>query len=424
VKQLLCLLCLLCFPLVVWAQFSSCGTDCLEADTCSQANVAATVTAADAGDTVQIPAGSCTWSDPVVVTKALNIIGAGQGVTIITQNGQSDGTWDLDQASGTLSLGEMTINGTIGGFNGSIQSIKQDNTRVHHMTFDFSTDRHAIRVNGNRSNVLIDNCIFTGSTRGVNIFASSAYWTTAAEYDPGTSKGVYIEESTFNRSGVEVVDLNAGGAYVFRHNDVPNGGNVIIHGADSGDRSGGYAEIYNNTFDNPGATRDFPMNFRGGSQIIYNNTITGPFNQPIKTQNYRSCYTENTGLSFHANNQNDCEHDSVNVLDGDESPEDNGWPCKDQIGRGPNQSSKPSYEWDNTHNGGNANFNVNNLGGCSNPSTNDHIQSGRDYFTDTEMPGYTAYTYPHPLQGEPPEDPPAPSSPMLEGVQLQGGRLP
>ena len=77
--------------------------------------------------------------------------------------------------------------------------------------------------------------------------------------------------------------------------------------------------------------------------------------------------------------------------------DNNGWPCKDQAGRGPNQSSQPMYEWDNTHNGANGNYSINNFSGCSNPSVFDHVQDGRDYFTDTHMPGYSAYTYPHPL---------------------------
>ena len=47
--------------------------------------------------------------------------------------------------------------------------------------------------------------------------------------------------------------------------------------------------------------------------------------------------------------------------------------------------------------GSNIDIVVSNPWGCSNPSVADHIQEGRDFFNDTQKPGYTPYTYPHPL---------------------------
>jgi len=75
----------------------------------------------------------------------------------------------------------------------------------------------------------------------------------------------------------------------------------------------------------------------------------------------------------------------------------NGWPCYDQAGLGPNQTLEPVYEWNNTINGANAGFTVNS-GGCSvsNYQTA-YFRPGRDYYADTQKPGYVPYTYPHPL---------------------------
>jgi hypothetical protein len=57
----------------------------------------------------------------------------------------------------------------------------------------------------------------------------------------------------------------------------------------------------------------------------------------------------------------------------------------------PNQSSEPCYSWDNTNpdDGSSFGFTVG-AGGIT-------ILAGRDYFNNTPMPGYTPYTYPHPL---------------------------
>jgi hypothetical protein len=52
------------------------------------------------------------------------------------------------------------------------------------------------------------------------------------------------------------------------------------------------------------------------------------------------------------------------------------------------QITEPFYEWNNTHDGG---VNVNFIAADKNIRQNEH------FFNDTAMPGYTPYTYPHPL---------------------------
>jgi hypothetical protein len=55
---------------------------------------------------------------------------------------------------------------------------------------------------------------------------------------------------------------------------------------------------------------------------------------------------------------------------------------------------------------------------CSGAGPPQHIQltEGVDYF-NTAMPGYTAYTYPHPLRGEGTTT----VAPTLSGITLSGG---
>ena len=65
----------------------------------------------------------------------------------------------------------------------------------------------------------------------------------------------------------------------------------------------------------------------------------------------------------------------------------------------PNQQLEPSYSWNNiyTPDGRHVNFTTG-AGGTT-------ILPGKDYFNDTPMPGYTPYTYPHPLtKGLPPPE--------------------
>lgn len=76
----------------------------------------------------------------------------------------------------------------------------------------------------------------------------------------------------------------------------------------------------------------------------------------------------------------------------------------------PNQKLEPSYSWNNIYNGQDGtsrHFNFTVGGGGSGGIGGAHAQivQGRDYFNDTPMPGYTPYTYPHPLtRGLPPPE--------------------
>ena len=67
------------------------------------------------------------------------------------------------------------------------------------------------------------------------------------------------------------------------------------------------------------------------------------------------------------------------------------------------QALEPAYMWNDVYNPGNVpvTMHTNSLTGVSTILT-----EGRDYFNNTPMPGYTPYTYPHPLvSGEGPEAP-------------------
>lgn len=380
------------------------------------------------GDTIHLKAGSATWSNTLAITIGCKIIGAGIASTIITDNttDSNEHMIEIPSLTGSLEISNITISGTPGAndYKGHIYSTATGQSiRIHDITFSTTNDKKSIQIDGTVSNVLIDNCTFGTGSRGITVYGNTAVWTSAAAYAPGTNAGVYVEDCTFNRSaGGPITACYMGGRLVFRHNIVNAGNGIDIHGAGSSQRSGLYIEIYDNTF-NATANKSHCINMRGGSAIIFNNTFSTYFSIPMRLINYRTEYGCTPGpTAMHGDNTNRCENGTSNPFDGDDSPPDNGWPCKDQIGRGPDQGSYPSYEWNNQFSdSSNATFAVSSGWSCATaPNQSDHIQPSRDYYT-AQHPTYVAYTYEHPLQGAGDSTPPvlsnlAPSAPLPAGT--------
>ena len=98
----------------------------------------------------------------------------------------------------------------------------------------------------------------------------------------------------------------------------------------------------------------------------------------------------------------------------------NGYPCLDQIGRATDASSteiqpqkaEPVYGWGNTYNGSTCNLQPRFFTPCASggASNADQMLEGRDYYNYTK-PGYTPYTYPHPLTLEGLVDTSSPTAP-------------
>src|SRR2546428_159765 len=58
----------------------------INAASCSQANVNSAITSAVDGDTVTIPAGTCSWTTTLTITKGITLLGAGAGSTVLQDN--------------------------------------------------------------------------------------------------------------------------------------------------------------------------------------------------------------------------------------------------------------------------------------------------------------------------------------------------
>jgi hypothetical protein len=215
----------------------------------------------------------------------------------------------------------------------------------------------------------------------------------------GTVEAVYVEDNnyTFTVFG-NVQDCQYSGRYVFRYNTVSD---VYIEAHSvypEFTRACRKWEIYGNTFRAVSSETFFTAFLRGGTGVVYNNTWrvdgAGTWGTTyISLDNHRSGVTggPNWGLC-----------DGTHAIDG--NADSSGWPCRDQIGRGsdmsimtatnlnPAQTSEPAYFWGNTCNGATCGVIVVN-------GSSAHIKPNRDYFANVgPKPGYTPFTYPHPLQ--------------------------
>lgn len=375
---------------------------------CDRDSVQKAVNESSDGDVVMLGAGTCSWNSPVKIEgKGITIRGAGIDITNIVD--LTDDNWGNSP---------FWIEGEVG-----------HPFRISGFTFKSGSDANGIiYIRGNAKNWRVDNCKFY-ENRGRSIaihgftyglidgcqFIQSAdathqsiliYGDNENSWDQkislGSSNAVFVEDCVFkykyNNDGA--VDAGNGGNYVFRYNIVEN--TLVGH---HGLCSTGYNcrstytyEIYNNQFKSQ-INNYRAMYFRGGTGVVYNNSIEG-YSNGIMVSNYRSCMGE--GIPYDL-----CGKFELDRCDGDSEYDGNidstGYPCLDQIGRAADadgdgiQDPAPLYEWNNTINGADLDIIVANPSECSNPSMFDHIKSNRDYYNDTVPDGYTAFEYPHPI---------------------------
>ncbi len=390
------------------------------------ADVSSCISAMSSGETIRLKAGTVDWSaGGVTVNKSINIIGAGAGCPVSCDNATtiSVGT----AITFTVSVGSFRISGiTFDGAAHAYGSIyinaggtnSATDWRIDHCHFKDTTGR-GISVGTYASEAgygkdfpgLIDNNRFSATNRfkAVQLYGGSL--TDHGEWDIALALGgqefVFIEDNYFVHTamsdGVSSVDSDTGGSYVLRHNTIVNG-DFSAHGAeecaDMGTvicswRSTKAWEIYDNTFFY-GTAHSFVLNLRGGTGVIYNNTITGIEGtfKPIRYL-YERGDIERTCLDDGA-----CQGSSV--YDGNQTDK-YGYLCYHQIGTSGSTgiTSNPVYQWSNTYSGSTDDAAMSQITYEVNCNYQ-HVQFGRDVILNgsTPKPGYAPYTYPHPLRNE------------------------
>jgi len=352
----------------------------INSDTCSLSDVQAALDASISGDTIVVPPGNCTWNGVLSVSnsKKIWLLGAGMDSTIITGDPTDRTLFKLNRSGSRLS-----------GFGVLYGRVEADgyNFRVDHCRITLSTWSNGISVMSRNINPaviatgLIDNCDFHNMrilVNGTNYMltengAQHGLW--ASPLNLGSAEAVYIENNTFT-GGINAVDGNYGGRYVFRHNTL-NDVYIESHSVQATNRAIRKWEVYNNTINQAGKAMWVPGFIRGGTGVIFNNTITGTWSLPkFAFDNVRSCDAKGEGGLC----------DGASLWDGN-TPGEAGYPCRDQIGRStdqslwtevalyPPQELAPVYVWNNKHGVNEVDVHRHN---CAESQA--HIQANRDYY--------------------------------------------
>jgi hypothetical protein len=196
---------------------------------------------------------------------------------------------------------------------------------------------------------LIDHNYFKSLNGGVNphgdepgeVVRGSQSW--EHSMTPGDEKATYVEDNHFDYDQAYngAYDAYDGARLVFRYNTVKNT-NMGGHGFDSAMRATLRQEIYRNTMSNianPNGTIPVWFQTRGGHHYVWENNISSAGNSYSAHMVLTSYRSDPQGTAY-VGDKGICGSD--NYRDGN-TPGQKGYPCRDQVGRGP--STDPANDW-------------------------------------------------------------------------------
>lgn len=343
----------------------------INAATCSYNAVAAAVSLAGPGAVVNIPPGHCSWgTGQLVVPAGVHLQGAGRDRTFIYRKGAVPNTVSLikfDCSNG----GKAAFSGIslIGNGTGSIQDkglglvngcadFRVWESRFSGFAFSGVYVGDAPKQRGVIfNNEFIDN--FGVELRnlgyGIVVYGGAAW----PQLELGSQNAVFVEDNYFSGNRHSIASNN-GSVYVFRHNEVigkdpaKDFAMTDVHGYSTSPVGSRSYEIYGNKYSTSFSSgfQRTAIGIRGGDGVIFNNSATSRITRTVE---------------LHAE----------------------GFACG--VYPGPGQI-RTLYVWNNSSNPGN-DLSLNGI--LNNCETS--IGLNRDYFM-TPMPGYTPFTYPHPLR--------------------------
>jgi hypothetical protein len=375
--------------------------DTRTAPSCDAASVQATINNASTGDTIRVPAGKCAWLTVVTIPAGMDITLQGAGVGVTTVDGTSTGKPLVVGVGNRRVTGFTFVCGYI--------QIDGEGWRIDHNSFTCDTFQAGVYAGGYRPQAapkgLVDHNAFVNRRVIVYGYPGTSLDElngTTQWFDPlglGTDEAVYIEDNSFAFTVFgNAIDCQYAGRFVFRYNTVTDT-YLEAHSVQGTARACRKWEIYENTITQSSFDVYRPMFLRGGTGVVFNNTMNGAFGEKyLVVDNVRTATSYGPPFG---------KCDGTSPWDG--NADATGWPCLDQIGRGadssifkgtpppyPVQTSEPAYFWNNTFAGVLATVSVDNGSAI-------HIKADRDYVVNKgSKPGYSPYVYPHPLQRLPP----------------------
>lgn len=388
----------------------------INAASCNSSDVqtALNSVAAD-GTTVNVPAGTCTWTVSVAYNQTFSttIVGAGNTTgadSLGNPTGYSDQTIIQDLVSNSSSQTFI------------INSAANKNFRMTGMSFLFASSQTTARnsgvvgVNGNSHSIRIDHNHFVGGIccRMVNVGGANAWgvmdhnlweeqngtnvnlievngsnwngtadpWGDASWNDLsyfGSNKFMFIENNTIRATGSSGigsnVDIQAGARAVFRYNTWTNVA-LQTHGIGHNTRDRGPRawEVYKNSFTYPGFGGYYTVtDYEGGTSLYWGNTIGTGYSSNFIREDYRRATGDTYVQTAPPNGWGYCGTTHGPSL-WDQNLDATGQACLDGVGRGKgdlltgnswpnvtsilaavqtwlNQARDPQYVWANTFGG-------------------------------------------------------------------------
>ncbi|MGR9108896.1 MAG: hypothetical protein ACU843_18420, partial [Gammaproteobacteria bacterium] len=376
----------------------------INALSCFQSSVSSAISLAAVGDTVQVPAGSCTWSS-LSIQKAITLQGAGIGRTIITLSTNNE---VVKQSTGVTRISGFSFVKNGGGNSSKGWYVSGPWKNAEPAIFqgnDFSISNSGLFRIDVVGGVIIANNSFSGGwddsflqIQDDNDLEMS--WRTAdtlGSRDTNGKSNIYIENNTFYGGTNQGIDCSSSVRCVYRYNTLTNS-SFNTHERGSLTASMRHFEVYNNTWIYNGPVGQPPANdlsaqgwaiwIRGASGVIFNNTMPD-----IKSQWWGDAKEYKFTIRT-AEDAMPAGYNCANTI----------YPALEQLGQshdGVSYFRDPIYLWNNTV-GGNPlqttqifnNWNWGNLCGFN---WNTFFQWGRDAVLGTAKPGYAPYPYPHPL---------------------------
>lgn len=362
------------------------------AASCEQAEVESAIAKASAGDTVQVPAGSCAWTG-LVLDRAVHLRGAGAGATVI----QVEDLEVRKQADGVTWVSGFTFQKTGGGNESKgfiVRGSWGDARPVVFQNNRFAIDGSGLFQLVVAGGVIIARNEFSGGwddsfIQAKNTGDPDGSWTSADTMGTRDTDGTlnhYVEGNTFHGGTNQGIDADDATRVVYRYNTLTYS-SFNTHGMATSPDGVRHFEVYQNEFHHDGAmsqiaNQNWAIWIRGGTGVIFNNQIADLAG---------SYWGDKAELRFtirgaeDARPQGGCDQVSYAV--------------PRQLGQnhdGASYFTDPIYIWGNT---GTSSISAGWAWG--NPCNFDFstfFQWGRDAYRDgTEKPGYTPYPYPHPL---------------------------
>lgn len=403
-------------------QASAGGT--VTAASASQADVAAAIAAAPVGGTVNVPAGSGTWNT-LQISKGVSIVGAGIGVTNITLG---TGNGITKQAAAITRLRGFTFNRSTGGNNVYGFIIDGPWTTAEPVIIEecrFNVSASGLFNPQIAGGLIIAKCSFYGlwddSFLKLKKPVDSESWfanDTMGNRDTNGKLNIYFEDCYYYGGTNQGIDADDAARVVCRGCRFDYG-SFNSHGLDTSAVGVRHFEVYNNEFRNPGWTGSTAMTdisnqnwaiwIRGGTGVIYNNAIDNIANSQWGTGKEEAKFDiraqqDNSGASYGHFTDGRAKYSAGQGT----------YPRQRQLGQNWSNTltnsvglnggvgdyfTDPIYVWGNTGAGTSGGSFLSWANGGSWGSQTGYFVAGRDYvFGNTAKPGYTAYTYPHPLR--------------------------